>query len=165
MVSNDLQLSAGFAENFLHVLLLDLDLLQLCQDILAGFLHEPHQVNVELVGEAGQECVEEEGGGDGEERPVEAGGEEEEAAREDGAGEEPTFPEYQSHQQTHCVNLPAENLTYKLLQSRVRMVRRPDWFMFAGLKEMTESELELPPVWVYLLGLTVTALAACKLAL
>lgn len=45
------------------------------------------------------------------------------------------------------------------------MVRRPDWFMFAGLKEMTESELELPPVWVYLLGLTVTALAACKLAL
>ena len=115
MIRNDLELSAGFAENFLHVLLLDLNLLQLCQDILAGFLHEAHQMDVKFISETGQECVEEEGGGDGEERPVEAGGEEEEAAREDGAGEEPTFPEYQSHQQTHCVNLPAENLTYKLL--------------------------------------------------
>ena len=102
MVRYDLDLSAGRAENFLNVLLLDLNLLQLCQDVLAGFLHEPHQVDVQFVAEAGQECVEEEGGGDGEQRPVEAGAEEDEAAREDRGGEEPTVPEYQSLQQTHC---------------------------------------------------------------
>ena len=49
MVHNDLEFSAGFAENFLHVLLLDLNLLQLCQDILAGFLHEAHQVDVKFI--------------------------------------------------------------------------------------------------------------------
>ena len=83
MIRNDLELSAGFAENFLHVLLLDLNLLQLCQDVLAGFLHEPHQVDVQFVAEAGQECVEEEGGEDGEQGPVEAGGQEDEAGGED----------------------------------------------------------------------------------
>ena len=101
MVRNDLEFSAGFAENFLHVLLLDLNLLQLCQDILAWFLHESHEVNVKLISEACQESVEEEGGRDGEQRPVEAGAEEDEAGGEDRGGEEPTVPEYQSLQQTH----------------------------------------------------------------
>ena len=137
MVRNHLELSAGFTENFLHVLLLDLNLLHLCQDIqgYAGFLHEAHQVNVEFVGEAGQESVQEAGGRDGEERPAETGGQEEEAAREDRGGEQPAVPEYQSHQQTHCLssNLPAEKETYKPGPT--------GWFMFAGSKEMTESEL------------------------
>ena len=83
MVHNDLEFMAGFAENFLHVLLIDLKLLQLSQDIPAGFLHESHQMDIQLVSEAGQESVEEEVGGDGEERPAEAGGEKDEAGRED----------------------------------------------------------------------------------
>ena len=83
MVHNDLEFSAGFAENFLHLLLIHLKLLQLCQDVLAGFLHESHQMDIKLVSEAGEESVEEEGGADGEERPAEAGGEEDEAGRED----------------------------------------------------------------------------------
>ena len=58
-------------------------------------------MNIKFVSEAGQEGVEEEVGGDGEQRPVEAGGEEDEAAREDGAGERPAVPEYQSRQQSH----------------------------------------------------------------
>ena len=102
MVRNDLEFSAGFAENFLHVLLLDLNLLQLCQDILAWFLHESHEVNVKFISEAGQESVEEEGGRDGEQGPVEAGAEEDQAGGEDRGGEEPTVPEYHSRQQTHC---------------------------------------------------------------
>ena len=40
-------------------------------------------MDIKLVSEAGQESVEEEGGGDGEERPAEAGGEKDEAGRED----------------------------------------------------------------------------------
>ena len=98
MLRDDLEFSAGFAKNFLHVLLLDLNLLQLCEDILAWFLQISHQVTVQFITETGEEGVEQEGGRHGEQRPVEAGAEEDEAAGEDRGGEEPTVPEYQSRQ-------------------------------------------------------------------